>query len=268
MDEHAQNSLFGSRRVLFIFLFALVAIIGLTLLAITVCTSSTPDNTIDNNDDNVRVDWLVDSLNPCVICHRVFTSGIVQQFGYSKMAAVGNTCRDCHEVEPAHPEAEEYQGFYRIIQPTPLNCQSCHETEVAQFYQSRHALPAYVAMVGTESLTPEHLAMYESIPEGGFAPDKERNAIYALEGADITRFSCEGCHNIGEPKSDGSVGQCQDCHQRHIFSLEQARRPETCNAPAISGPTTHSGKSIRNQDTVSPMQQTATTGTGKPSRAV
>ncbi len=83
MDEHAQNSLFGSRRVLFIFLFALVAIIGLTLLAITARTSSTPDNTIDNNDDNVRVDWLVDNLNPCVICHCVFTPGIVQQFSYS-----------------------------------------------------------------------------------------------------------------------------------------------------------------------------------------
>ncbi len=149
MDEHAQNSLLYSRYMFFIFLFALVAIIGLTLLAITACTSSTPDNTIDNNDDNVRVDWLVDSLDLCVICHRVFTPGIVQQFSYSEMAAAGNTCRDCHEVEPAHPEAEEHQGFYRIILPTPLNCQFCHETEAAQFYQSRHALPAYVAMVGT-----------------------------------------------------------------------------------------------------------------------
>jgi len=72
--------------------------------------------------------------------------------------------------------------------------------------------------------------MYESIPEGGFAPDKERNALYILEGEAITRFACESCHNIGQPQADGSVGQCQDCHQRHSFSLEQARRPETCNA--------------------------------------
>ena len=230
MEEHTQNGIFRSKRVFFISLPALVVILGIMLLVVAACTSSTPSNTPDNNNANGRVDWLIDSSDPCVICHRVFTPGIVQQFGYSTMAAAGNTCRDCHGVEADHPEAEAHQGFFRIIRPTPLMCQSCHETEVAQFYQSRHSLPAYAAMVGTQDFTPEHLAMYESIPEGGFAPDKERNAIYVLEGADITRFACEGCHNIGRPNADGSVGQCQDCHQRHIFSLEQARKPETCNA--------------------------------------
>jgi hypothetical protein len=177
-----------------------------------------------------RTNWLEGSIDLCVVCHRIDTPGIIDQFGYSTMAAAGNTCRDCHEVDSTHPEAEAHQGTYRISQPTPLMCQSCHETEVAQFYQSRHALPAYVAMKGTQDLTPEHLSMYESIPEGGFAPDKERNALFVLEGADITRFACKGCHDIGQPHTDGSVGKCQDCHQRHIFSLEQARKPETCNA--------------------------------------
>jgi hypothetical protein len=154
----------------------------------------------------------------------------VEQFGYSTMAAAGNTCRDCHEVAEDYPGAEAHNGAYRLSSPTPAMCESCHATEVNQFYQSRHALPAYVAMEGTGGLNPEHLAMYESIPEGGFAPDKERNALYILEGEAITRFACESCHNIGQPQADGSVGQCQDCHQRHSFSLEQARRPETCNA--------------------------------------
>jgi hypothetical protein len=73
------------------------------------------------------------------------------------------------------------------------------------------------------------MAMYEAIPEGGFAPDKSRNAIAELEGPDMRRFTCEGCHNIGKPAEDGSVGQCQKCHLRHAFSLEQVRKPETCN---------------------------------------
>src|SRR5690606_36465977 len=34
---------------------------------------------------------------------------------------------------------------------------------------------------------------------------------------------------IGLPAEDGSVGKCQKCHLRHEFSLEQARKPETCN---------------------------------------
>jgi len=71
--------------------------------------------------------------------------------------------------------------------------------------------------------------MYQAIPEGQFSPDKARNAIAILEGPEITRFACESCHTIGKPAEDGSVGQCQKCHIRHEFSLEQARKPETCN---------------------------------------
>jgi cytochrome c553 len=33
---------------------------------------------------------------------------------------------------------------------------------------------------------------------------------------------------IGRFNPDGSVGSCTACHQRHAFSAEQARRPETC----------------------------------------
>jgi hypothetical protein len=84
-------------------------------------------------------------------------------------------------------------------------------------------------MTGTDPLTVDQLALFKSIPEGGFALDKSRNALYALEGSEVTRFACEVCHDIGKPHSDGSVGQCQKCHLRHVFSLEQARKPETCN---------------------------------------
>jgi len=109
-------------------------------------------------------------------------------------------------------------------------CERCHTVEVQQYNQSRHGLPAYVAYAGTSNLTDEQLAMYEAIPEGRFAPDKMRNALYALEGPAITRFACEACHNVGKPQMDGSVGECNKCHLRHEFSLEQARKPETCNA--------------------------------------
>jgi hypothetical protein len=111
-------------------------------------------------------------------------------------------------------------------------CQRCHTDEVAQFLQSRHALPAYVAYAGAEELSPTHLAQYEAIPEGGFTSEKlrMRNILYELEGPAITEFACETCHNVGAPAADGSVGQCSSCHLRHEFSLEQVRKPETCNA--------------------------------------
>jgi hypothetical protein len=173
---------------------------------------------------------LANSSDECVACHRQTTPGIVEQYGISTMAAAEVRCIDCHQVGVEYPGAVEHEGTYVLGSPTTAMCQRCHSAEVAQFYNSRHSLPAYVAYAGTEQLSPEHLAMYAAIPEGSYAPDKSRNALFAIEGPDITEFACETCHSVGDPAADGSVGQCQKCHLRHTFSLEQARKPETCNA--------------------------------------
>ncbi|MDH3943973.1 MAG: multiheme c-type cytochrome [Anaerolineae bacterium] len=176
------------------------------------------------------VDALATSRDECVVCHRRTSPGIVDQYSHSTMAAAEVTCRDCHEVESDYPDAVEHEGTFVLGTPTTAMCEDCHENEVAEYYQSRHSLPAYVAYAGAQELTPELLTAYEGIPEGSFNPDQERNAIYHIEGPDVTPFTCEACHNIGKPAADGSVGECQQCHLRHQFSLEQARRPETCNA--------------------------------------
>lgn len=175
-------------------------------------------------------DALATSNDDCVTCHRDETPGIVQQYSFSTMAAAEVSCRDCHEVQIEYPMAVEHEGTFILSAPTSGMCAECHQQEVAEFNQSRHGLPAYIAVFGSKDLSVEHLALYESIPEGQYAPDKSRNAIAALEGPDMTKFTCEGCHNVGKPAADGSVGQCQKCHLRHQYSLEQARKPETCNA--------------------------------------
>ena len=177
-----------------------------------------------------QVDALASSMDECVTCHRTASPGIVEQFAHSTMAAGDVSCRDCHEVPSDYPDAVAHEDTYVLQSPTPARCQQCHETEIAQFNNSRHGIPAYVAYAGTGNLSAENLAHYEQIPEGTYAPDKSRNALYVLEGPAITRFACEPCHNIGLPRADGSVGKCQSCHLRHTFSLEQVRKPETCNA--------------------------------------
>jgi len=146
------------------------------------------------------------------------------------MARAEVECVDCHEVAADYPGAVEHEGTYILGSPTTRMCEKCHTAEVAQYYQSRHSLPAYVAVAGSQELSADQLAFYQSIPEGQFSPSKARNAIAALEGPDMTPFTCFNCHNVGAPAADGSVGQCQKCHLRHEFSLEQARKPETCNA--------------------------------------
>ena len=211
-------------RLLVAGLVVVVVVLGLAMLILAVGQSRTTAEQAE------AVDALATSRDDCVVCHRQSTPGIVEQYGQSTMAAAEGGGRDCHEVASDYPGAVEHEGTFVLNQPTPARCERCHSSEVAQFNQSRHSLPAYVAMTGTAGLSADHLAMYQAIPEGSFAPDKMRNALFAIEGPEITRFACESCHNVGRPQPDGSVGECQQCHLRHNFSLEQARKPETCNA--------------------------------------
>jgi hypothetical protein len=198
-----------------------VIVPGLALVMFAISNSLRPEAQ--------HVDPLANSTDKCVTCHRQSTPGIVEQYSLSSMAAANVTCSQCHEVAQNYPGAVEHEGTYILNSPTAAKCQTCHANEVAQFNQSRHGLPAYVAVFGSKDMSPDLLAMYEAIPEGQFAPDKSRNVIGAMEGPAITRFACESCHNVGRPAADGSVGQCQKCHLRHEFSLTQARKPETCN---------------------------------------
>lgn len=209
-------------RVLVLGLVAVLIVLGIVLIVQAIGENQT-------TEAEERPNALANSDNECVTCHRRTTPGIVEQYGVSTMAAAEVSCEDCHEVEEDYPGAVEHEGTFVLNSPTTAKCETCHQQEVAEFYQSRHSIPAYAAMVGLEGLTEEELAAYNQIPEAAPKPNQQRNALYHLEGPEVTRFACESCHNIGAPAVDGSVGQCQKCHLRHEFSLVQARKPETCN---------------------------------------
>src|SRR3990172_4353814 len=198
MGEPTGNSSLRFPRLLVAGIVVVVAVLGLVLLVMAVGQSRTTAAQVE------AVDALATSSDACVVCHRQSTPGIVEQYGQSTMAAAEVGCRDCHQVSSDYPGAVENEGTFVLNQPTPARCERCHSAEVAQFYQSRHSLPAYTAMTGTGGLRPEHLAMVEAIPEGSFAPDKMRTALFAIEGPAITRFACEACHNIGRPQPDRS----------------------------------------------------------------
>ena len=216
------NGPLRSGRLLIFGLLIVIIVLGAALIILAIGRAGTPAT-------DEEVDALANSNDECVVCHRTTTPGIVKQYGASTMAMANVGCQQCHEVDETYPGAVEHEGSYVLSSPSTAMCEKCHASEVAQFNQSRHGLPAYVAYAGTADLTPEQLAMYEAIPEGSFAPDKSRNAIAELEGPAVRKFTCEDCHNVGVPAEDGSVGQCQKCHLRHEFSQEQARKPETCN---------------------------------------
>ncbi len=227
MNQPESPSSVQSARVLIIGLVAVIVVLGLALIMQVIGQSRSP--AVSEAD---RPDALANSQNECVVCHRRTTPGIVEQYGHSTMAGAEVACQDCHEVASDYPGAEEHEGTYVLASPTPAMCEECHTAEVAQYTASRHGIPAYVAMIGVQGIQEDAnlLAMYQAIPEAEPNPNDARNALFALEGPDVTEFACESCHNIGKPHEDGSVGECQKCHLRHEFSMEQARKPETCNA--------------------------------------
>jgi hydroxylamine dehydrogenase len=215
----------GNQRVL---ITAVVAtVVFLAIVSVVAVIFRPAEDTVAAAE---RVNVLEGSDNECVDCHERSSPGIVQQYGVSSMAAADVSCEACHEVDEDYPTAIEHEGTWVVNSPTPGICEECHSAEVSQFGQSRHGLPAYVAVMGATELSEVHLEQYLRVTEGQPNPDRSRNAIAAIEGDALIRFTCLGCHDIGKAQEDGSAGECQQCHLRHEFSIEQARKPETCNA--------------------------------------
>ena len=161
----------------------------------------------------------------CAQCHRQETAAVVHQFERSEHSAANITCYDCHQALEGQEELEHY-NFVMARDVTSLNCAACHKTEYDQFARSRHALPAWGAVNGAAGVSEELLGLSERYHPGAVA--RPANALARLEGESATATGCLGCHDIGAPNADGSIGSCTECHSRHSTSIELAREPSTC----------------------------------------
>ncbi len=168
---------------------------------------------------------LVRATGKCAQCHRRETSAVVHQFERSRHAAKGITCLDCHRNVEGQ-ENVDHHGFTIAKELTSKNCTECHTTEYEQFIRSRHGAPAWAAVAGSKDFTAEQVAFAEKYHKG--AVDRPANKLALLEGPGAITKGCAGCHDIGKPNVDGSIGTCTDCHSRHSSSVALSRHPETC----------------------------------------
>lgn len=168
---------------------------------------------------------LVRATGRCAQCHRAETPAVVHQFERSEHSRANVTCLDCHQPGDGQESFDHY-NFRLAGEVTSLNCHGCHRTEYEQFVRSRHSLPAWAAVSGTAGMSREQVAFGERYHPG--AVDRPPNPLARLEGTAATQTGCLGCHKIGEPNPDGSVGRCTECHSRHSTSIELAREPRTC----------------------------------------
>lgn len=168
---------------------------------------------------------LVRASGKCAQCHRKETAAVVREYEMSRHAAEEVNCLDCHS--PAEEqESYTHRGFVITKNPTAKNCYQCHQTEYDQYLRSRHAAPAWAAVRGAQDFNQEQIAHAEKFHPG--AVERTPNELALLEGPAAAEVGCLGCHSVGKPNRDGSIGTCSACHTRHNASVEQARTPRTC----------------------------------------
>ena len=141
----------------------------------------------------------------CVACHEEKGVAVkqIEQWEISKHAEYGIGCIECHEAKEGDFDAFTCPGSDILVgrYPTPHDCAQCHDQQVKEFENSKHAHQFWLL-------------------------HNDDRAV--LEFPVAVKHGCEQCHRIGQMWPDGSVGDCSACHARHSFKKAVARNPWTC----------------------------------------
>lgn len=173
----------------------------------------------------------------CISCHKESSVNIYQQWGYSKHFRANIGCFECHEAQKGESDAFEHAGQFISIIVSPKDCAKCHEKEVDEFVNSHHAKAGRI--MGSLDNTLADVVegnkgmKTESFPGGVSAAAV--NGCWQCHGS-IVKVNKDGTLDpatwpntgMGRVNPDGTEGSCTACHQRHEFSVAQARQPENC----------------------------------------
>lgn len=165
--------------------------------------------------------------------------------------AVG--CHECHSLN-ADKHEDNFEHFaYRInVLVSPNDCATCHSKEKKQYMEGKkaHALvnlqknPVYTTLV--ETITSKKQNQGGNLTRLQSSYNAKAETCYACHGTEVevkgtrtvvtdldeievpvlTNWPNQG---VGRVNPDGSLGACTACHPRHSFSVEVARKPETCS---------------------------------------
>ncbi len=167
--------------------------------------------------------------------------------------AVG--CAECHTLRPdQHADTFEHNGYQVHTVVTPKDCAVCHPVEENEYNQN-----VMSAAYGNLNDNPVYRQLADNINGLSSYDDAAAALIPAPPDALTDADSCFSCHGtrltvkppveretemgpmafpvisgwpnqgVGRINPDGSRGSCAACHARHRFSIEMARRPDTCS---------------------------------------
>src|SRR3990170_7829317 len=171
----------------------------------------------------------IEASKRCVLCHTQISPGIINDWERSNHAKALVTCIDCHQADITDTDAKKHEGMIISAIVSPKDCSRCHPKQVMEFNESLHS---------------KAVSFVQNL-EGDRAGDD--TLAYKIEGKAAAVMGCEKCHGtivkvkngifdkdtwpnngIGRVNPDGSKGSCTACHTRHLFSIAESRKPETC----------------------------------------
>jgi len=167
----------------------------------------------------------------CASCHKKENPSVYQQWGQSKHYGANVGCYECHQADRNDPDAFRHKDFWISVIVSPKDCGACHNTEVKQFSESKHA-HAGTTVGSLDNVLAE---VVEGSKNFHGASPVAVNGCEQCHGSEIKVLPNGNLHpntwpnsGIGRINPDGSKGSCSACHQRHNFDVAQARRPENC----------------------------------------
>ncbi|MDA8389108.1 MAG: multiheme c-type cytochrome [Nitrospiraceae bacterium] len=173
----------------------------------------------------------------CIGCHSSTTPAIYQQWGKSRHYRANVGCYECHQAKKGAKGGFEHYGFFISVIVSPLDCSRCHPEETAEFESSHHAKAAHILgsmdNILADVVEGDNGMKTPAYPEGTSAAGV--NGCSQCHGS-VVKIDPDGKldpatwpnSGIGRINPDGSEGSCTACHQRHEFSVAQARRPAAC----------------------------------------
>lgn len=160
----------------------------------------------------------------CLTCHMSMNPGLVKPWQQSRHAEAGVGCYECHQAQEGDVDAMQHNGFTVSIIVSPLDCSKCHPKEVEQMSRSHHAKANQ--FVGSFDNFFGRIVTGEPNFNLGCAQCHGSNVELDEDGK--LKTGTWPNTGIGRVNPDGSLGSCVACHQRHAFSVAQARDPYTC----------------------------------------